>query len=64
LLVHAGGRHHAPHVDLQQAFADFVDYWRKQPGRRGRKLDLEAALRDRLGEQEADAVLEVREEDG
>ncbi|HKS27791.1 MAG TPA: hypothetical protein VJS44_08225 [Pyrinomonadaceae bacterium] len=38
----------APDVDVKEATAEFVDYWRGVPGARGLKLDWEGTWRNRL----------------
>jgi hypothetical protein len=42
----------APNVDVNLALAEFVDYWCSLPGTRGRKLDWNRTLRNRLRELE------------
>lgn len=44
-----------PHVSLETALAEFVDYWRGVPGARGRKLDWPATFRNRLRDLEGRA---------
>jgi len=44
---------HTPHVDLEAALEEFIDYWRALPGTRGYKLDWVATWRNRMRELEA-----------
>jgi len=48
--MRAWAQEHTPHVDLEAATAEFVDYWRGIPGARGRKLDWAGTWRNRMRE--------------
>lgn len=50
--LNAWATKNAPHVDLASAVAEFRDYWRSVPGSRGRKLEWELVLKNRLRELE------------
>jgi hypothetical protein len=50
----------APHVNLNEALDEFVDYWRGVPGRHGLKLNWEGTFRNRLRELEGRAVKNSR----
>ncbi|WP_052336130.1 hypothetical protein [Mycobacterium canetti] len=39
-----------PDVDLDEVTEEFVDFWRAEPGARGRKLDWDATWRNRVRE--------------
>lgn len=50
------GKRYVPHLDLDNALLEFVDYWRGVPGTRGTKLDWPATWRNRMRELEARAA--------